>query len=81
MSCRGVLLESFNGPLAAKIDDVASPRYHAVLTVMAKTHVAPRSYLWGFADTIRAGLEGRENPQLVWARCMTSGLQDTSSPQ
>jgi hypothetical protein len=35
-----------------------------VLTVMAKTHVVPRSYLWGFADTIRAGLEGRENPQL-----------------
>ena len=57
-------LESFNRPLAAKIDDVASPRYHAVLTVMAKTHVVPRSYLWGFADTIRAGLEGRENPQL-----------------
>jgi hypothetical protein len=57
-------LESFNRPLSAKIDDVASPRYHAVLTAMAVTHVVPRAYLWGFADTVRAGMEGRDNPQL-----------------
>ena len=27
-----------------------------------------RAYLWGFADTIRAGMEGRENPQLFFGR-------------
>src|SRR5271156_5354699 len=57
-------LETFNRPLAEKINDVASPRYHAVLSTMAATHVVPRAYLWGFADTVRAGMEGRENPQL-----------------
>ena len=45
--------ESFNRPLIDKINDVASPTYHAVLATMATTHVVPRAYLWGFADTIR----------------------------
>ena len=56
--------ESFNRPLADKINDVASPAYHAVLTMMAATHVVPRAYLWGFADTVHAGMEGRDRPQL-----------------
>lgn len=51
--------EVFNRPLASKIDDVHSRSYRAVLTAMATTHVVPRAYIWGFADTIRAGLEGR----------------------
>lgn len=61
-------LESFNRPLAEKIDDVRSPRYHTVLAVMAATHVVPRAYLWGFADTVLAGLEGRDYPQLFLGR-------------
>ncbi len=61
-------LESFNRPLAEKIDDVASPRYHAALEIMAATHVVPRAYLWGFADTIRAGMEGRESPKLFFGQ-------------
>ena len=51
--------ESFlNRPLIDKINDVASPTYHAVLEAMATTHIVPRAYLWGFADTIRAGMGG-----------------------
>jgi hypothetical protein len=65
---RGVAAESFNRPLAEKINDVVSPRYHAVLATMAATHVVPRAYLWGFADTIRAGMEGREFSQLIFGR-------------
>ena len=61
-------LESFNRPLVEKINDVASPRYHAVLATMAATRVVPRAYLWGFADTIRAGMEGRESPKLFFGR-------------
>jgi tetratricopeptide (TPR) repeat protein len=60
--------ETFNRPLSEKINDVRSPRYHEVLAVMAATHVVPRAYLWGFADTILAGLEGREYPQLFLGR-------------
>jgi len=61
-------LESFNRPLVQKINDVASPGYHAVLATMAATHVVPRAYLWGFADTIRAGMEGRESPKLFFGK-------------
>jgi dolichyl-phosphate-mannose--protein O-mannosyl transferase len=49
--------EVFNRSLADKIGDVQSPAYRFVLTEMALTHVVPRAYLWGFADTIRSGLE------------------------
>jgi hypothetical protein len=59
---------SFNRPLADKISDVNTPLYHSVLTVMAATHVVPRAYLWGFADTVHAGMEGRPSPQLVFGR-------------
>jgi len=60
--------ESFNRPLVEKINDVASPTYRAMLATMTTTHVVPRAYLWGFADTIRAGLEGREIPQLIFGK-------------
>jgi hypothetical protein len=60
--------EAFNRPLAAKINDVSSPAYRFVLRQMARTHVTPRAYIWGFADTIRAGLEGRAYTQLAFGR-------------
>ena len=61
-------LETFNRPLAEKMNDVRSPGHHMVLALMAATHVVPRAYLWGFADTVLAGLEGREYPQLFLGR-------------
>ena len=54
--------EVFNRPLEAKIADLRSPSYRLVLSAMAHTHVAPRAYIWGLADTVRAGLEGRADP-------------------
>ena len=60
--------ETFNRPLADKIKDVDTPMYHSVLATMAATHIVPRAYLWGFADTIRAGMEGRPFPQVVFGR-------------
>jgi len=54
--------EVFNRPLADKISDVRSPVYRAVLHGMRVTHIVPRAYIWGFADTVRAGLEGRIIP-------------------
>jgi tetratricopeptide (TPR) repeat protein len=51
--------EVFNRPLADKIRDVQSPAYRFALTTMASSHMMPRAYVWGFADTIRSGLEGR----------------------
>src|SRR6516225_9625077 len=54
--------EVFNRPLADKISDVRSPLYRAVLHGMRVTHIVPRPYIWGLADTVRAGLEGRIIP-------------------
>ena len=54
--------EVSNRPLANKISDVRSPVYRAVLQGMRLTHIVPRAYLWGLADTVRAGLEGRVEP-------------------
>ena len=60
--------EVFNRSLANKIADVHSSAYRFVLTEMASTHVVPRAYIWGFADTIRAGLEGRAEPITAFGR-------------
>jgi len=60
--------ESFNRPLADKIADVNTPFYHSVLVGMNATHIVPRAYLWGFADTVHAGMEGRMLPQLIFGR-------------
>jgi hypothetical protein len=58
--------EVFNRPLAEKIADLNSPVYRFVLTGMSAAHIVPRPYIWGFADVIRAGLEGRALSQLAF---------------
>ena len=60
--------EVFNRPLAGKISDLNSPLYRAVLKTMTATHIVPRAYAWGFADTIRAGLEGRNDPVFAFGK-------------
>ena len=60
--------EVFNRTLANKVADVRSPFYRSVLAEMASTHVVPRAYIWGFADTIRAGLQGRCDPLTVFGQ-------------
>jgi len=58
--------EVFNRPLASKIADVNKPGYRVVLATMTTLHVVPRAYLWGFADTIRAGLGDRLIPHTAF---------------
>jgi hypothetical protein len=60
--------QTFNRSLADKIEDVDTPGYHFVLAAMNATRIVPRAYLWGFADTIHAGMEGRPFPQLAFGR-------------
>jgi hypothetical protein len=64
----GTSEETFNRPLADKINDVKSPVYRAGLNAMNTTHLFPRAYIWGLADTIRAGLEGRAIPILAFGK-------------
>jgi hypothetical protein len=51
--------ETFNRPLAAKIGDLHSPLLRRALSAGQTLHLLPRAYLWGLADTLRAGVEGR----------------------
>jgi hypothetical protein len=55
----GSAQETFNRPLAGKISDLRTPGYRSLISTAAKYHLLPRAYLWGFADIIRAGVEGR----------------------
>lgn len=60
--------DQFNRTLAEKISDVKSPVYRSGLTLMTNGYLAPRSYTWGLADTVRAGVEGRVGTPLVFGK-------------
>jgi len=51
--------DPFNKPFEAKIDDLSSPLQRTVLHAVDRAHLLPRPYLWGLADTLRTGVEGR----------------------
>ncbi|MEK6397903.1 MAG: glycosyltransferase family 39 protein, partial [Terriglobus sp.] len=56
---QGNYIETYNRPLADKITDLHTPLLRTTLQAANKTHLLPRAYLWGLADTLRAGVEGR----------------------
>lgn len=60
--------DTFNRPITEKITDVKSPFYRTGLNAMLTAHIFPRSYIWGLADTIRAGVEGRAIPVLAFGQ-------------
>ncbi|HMI52567.1 MAG TPA: phospholipid carrier-dependent glycosyltransferase [Candidatus Saccharimonadales bacterium] len=55
-------LDLFNRPLATKIADLHSPLLRSTVALMVRTHLLPRSYLWGLADILHVGVEGRVIP-------------------
>jgi tetratricopeptide (TPR) repeat protein len=62
---RGAYVETYNRSLDAKINDLRSPLLKSSLHIATNARLLPRAYLWGLADTLRAGVEGR--PALVRA--------------
>jgi hypothetical protein len=58
----------FNRPLAEKINDLKSPLHRGALHWLARCHALPRAYLWGIADIIRAGVEGRNIPLFFFGK-------------
>jgi hypothetical protein len=64
-------LDLFNRPLAAKIADLHSPLLRHTVALMARTHFMPRSYLWGLADILHVGVEGRVTPIFFLGRTYT----------
>ena len=57
--------DGFNRPMADKVDDLRTPRMKAIIRAADSARILPRAYLWGLADTVRGGLEGRGDPG-VW---------------
>lgn len=67
--------DGFNRPLQAKIDDLNSPRLRALLHASVDARLLPRAYVWGLADTLRAGIEGRgDSGSVLWGRFVPSPL-------
>jgi hypothetical protein len=60
--------EKFNRTLASKIGDVRSPIWRASLTGLDELRLLPRSYIWGVADIVRTGLEGRAYSTYAFGR-------------
>ncbi len=61
-------LDLFNRPLAAKIADLHGPLLRGAVSLMARAHLMPRSYLWGLADILHVGVEGRATPIFFMGR-------------
>ena len=59
---------NFNRSLEAKIEDVRSATWRFCLGQIAHWHILPRSYVWGFADIVRTGMEGRGYSTLAFGR-------------
>lgn len=61
--------DAFNRPLPDKIAEVSKPALRAALTIADERHLLPRAYLWGLADTLRTGVDGRNIAlHLVWGK-------------
>lgn len=61
--------DDFNRMTTDKINDLHVPQWRRLLTFADRWSLLPRSYVWGLADTVRAGIEGRaESSFLLWGR-------------
>ncbi|MBX3726802.1 MAG: phospholipid carrier-dependent glycosyltransferase [Xanthomonadales bacterium] len=61
--------DPFNREIGAKIGDLNRPVLRTLLATADDHRLLPRPYLWGLADTLRAGVEGRgQVAHLLWGR-------------
>ena len=51
--------DHFNRSMPDKVADLHIPAWRTLIGTADRLHLAPQSYLWGLADTVRAGVEGR----------------------
>ena len=61
--------DGFNRAMADKVADLNIPHWRHGIAFADRMHLLPRSYLWGLADTVRTGVEGRGISQhVVWGK-------------
>ena len=51
--------DAYNRAMPDKIADLNIPHWRAGIAFADRHRLLPRAYLWGLADTVRAGVEGR----------------------
>lgn len=61
-------IDLYNRPLAGKIADLRTPVFRESLDLAVRARLLPRSYLWGLADILRAGMEGRFSGMMAFGR-------------
>ncbi|MFT3754596.1 MAG: hypothetical protein QM769_01395 [Pseudoxanthomonas sp.] len=61
--------DAFNLAMDAKIAEVTRPALRGAIETADRLHLLPRAYLWGLADTVRTGIEGRGGAvHLIWGK-------------
>ena len=59
--------DAFNRPMADKIAELKLGPWREGIAFADRWHLLPRAYLWGLADTVRTGVEGRGISQhFIW---------------
>ena len=59
----------FNRPMPEKIAELRLPHWRAGIAFADRHQLLPRAYLWGLADTVRTGVEGRSiGMHFVWGK-------------
>lgn len=59
--------DGFNRAMPDKVADLKVDGLRRAIAFADEWRLLPRAYLWGLADTVRAGVEGRgENMQFLW---------------
>ena len=61
--------DAYNRPMADKIAELKLPHWRETIAFADRHQLLPRSYLWGLADTVRTGVEGRATGMhFVWGK-------------
>lgn len=64
--------DAFNRAMPDKIADLNIPHWREGIAFADRHQLLPRAYLWGLADTVRAGVEGRgQSSHWLWGKKYT----------
>jgi hypothetical protein len=59
--------DRFNRPMSDKVSELKVDFWRRAIAVADEARLVPRAYLWGLADTVRVGVEGRaDSAHLLW---------------